>query len=189
MLIFEGGSSFCFFIYYVTKKKEEKKAIYIHMVRPQGAGRALHEYQFLPEQPTVRTDAYERVAPSYHYGSPADGPNSRTSSLSSGRSFMHGNEQVPSGYGFQGQVPGLNLLPQQGMQAHLLPSVSVENDTVARKNTFANIRDAHFGAHPITRMENPFISPDRRVTLEEDVSRMERKRKVSHTTKHFILFN
>ncbi|XP_059452338.1 homeobox-DDT domain protein RLT2 isoform X1 [Corylus avellana] len=143
----------------------------------KGAGRALHEYQFLPEQPTVRTDAYERVAQSYHYGSPADGPNSRTSSLSSGRSFMHGNEQVPSGYGFQGQVPGLNLLPQQGMQAHLLPSVSVENDTVARKNTFANIRDSHFGAHPITRMENPFISPDRRVTLEEDVSRMERKRK------------
>jgi hypothetical protein len=181
---------FVSFIYCVSlTKKRKKKAIYIHMVRPQGAGRALHEYQFLPEQPTVRSDAYERVAPSYHYGAPADGPNSRTSSLSSGRSFMHGNEQVPSGYGFQGQVPGLNLLPQQGMQAHLLPSVSVENDTVARKNTLANIRDAHFGAHPITRMENPFISPDRRVTLEEDVSRMERKRKVSHTMNHFILFN
>ncbi|KAG6722699.1 hypothetical protein I3842_03G173300 [Carya illinoinensis] len=120
----------------------------------KGVGRALHEYQFLPEQPTVRTDAYERVAPSYHYGSPGDCPNARTSSLSSGRIFMHGNEHVPSGYGFQG-----------------------ENDNNSRKNPFTNIMDAHLGAHPITQMENPFVSSDRRVILDEDVSRMERKRK------------
>ncbi|XP_042972000.1 homeobox-DDT domain protein RLT2-like isoform X3 [Carya illinoinensis] len=143
----------------------------------KGVGRALHEYQFLPEQPTVRTDAYERVAPSYHYGSPGDCPNARTSSLSSGRIFMHGNEHVPSGYGFQGQMPGLNLLPQQGKQGHLLPSVSGENDNNSRKNPFTNIMDAHLGAHPITQMENPFVSSDRRVILDEDVSRMERKRK------------
>ncbi|XP_030929199.1 homeobox-DDT domain protein RLT2-like isoform X3 [Quercus lobata] len=147
-------------------------------MRGKGAGRALHEYQFLPEQPTVRTDAYERVAPSYHYGSPADGPNARTSSVISGRSFMHGNEQVPSGYGFQGQVPGLNLLPNQGRQGHLLPSVSGEYDTVPRKNAFPNIAmDAHFAAHPITQLENPFLPSDRRVAHDEDVPRMERKRK------------
>lgn len=161
------------------------------MVRPQGAGRALHEYQFLPEQPTVRTDAYERVAPSYHYGSPTDGPNARTSSVISGRSFMHGNEQVPSGYSFQGQVPGLNLLPNQGRQGHLLPSVLGEYDTVPRKNAFPNIAmDAHFSAHPITQLENPFLPSDRRVTHDEDVPRMERKRKVSHCTmNHFIFSN
>ncbi|XP_035551015.1 homeobox-DDT domain protein RLT2-like isoform X4 [Juglans regia] len=143
----------------------------------KGVGRALHEYQFLPEQPTVRTDAYWRVTPSYHYGSPGDGPNARTPSLPSSRIFMHGNEHVPSGYGFQGQMPGLNLLPQQGKQGHLLPSASGENDNNSRKNPFTNITDAHFGAHPITQMENPFVSSDKRVILDEDVSRMERKRK------------
>jgi hypothetical protein len=104
---------------------------------------------------------------------------------------MHGNEHVPSGYGFQGQITGLNLLPQQGRQGHLLPSVSGEYDTVPRKNAFPNIAmDAHFGAHPITQLENPFMSSDRRVTHEEDVPRMERKRKVSHCTmKHFVLSN
>lgn len=161
------------------------KARYVHI---QGVGRALHEYQFLPEQPTVRTDAYERVAPSYHYGSPGDRQNARTSSLSSGRMYMHGNEHVPSGYGFQGQMPGLNLLPQQGKQGHLLASVSGENDTNSRKNTFTNVMDAHFGAHPITQMENPFLSSERRVILDEDVSRMERKRKVSSCTINY-LFN
>ncbi|XP_034701923.1 homeobox-DDT domain protein RLT2 isoform X4 [Vitis riparia] len=91
----------------------------------KGAGRAVHEYQFLPEQPSVRTDTYER-----------------------------------------------------GRQNHGLSSTSGDYDTVPRKNSLGSIgMDAHFGSHPITALDNPFISSDRRVTNEEDVLRMERKRK------------
>ncbi|XP_059659804.1 homeobox-DDT domain protein RLT2 [Cornus florida] len=138
----------------------------------KGAARALHEYQFLPEQPSARNDTYDRATPSHYFGSPTDVPSARTP-LSSGRSFMHGNEQGSSGYGFQGQMPSLSLLPQQGRQGHLLPSVSGEHDIVSR-----NIGvDSHFGAHAITGLDNPFIPSDRRVAHDDDPSRMERKRK------------
>ncbi|XP_057955168.1 homeobox-DDT domain protein RLT2 isoform X3 [Malania oleifera] len=144
----------------------------------KGAVRALHEYQFLPEQPTVRTDNYERVAPSHYHGSHADASIARTSSLSTGRAFVHGNEQLPSGYGFQGQVSSLNLLPQQSRQGHVLSSASGDYDGVPRKNSFANVNvDAHFGSHSVNALDNPLISSDRRVSHDEDVSRMERKRK------------
>ncbi|XP_048328593.1 homeobox-DDT domain protein RLT2 isoform X2 [Ziziphus jujuba] len=113
------------------------------------AARALHEYQFIPEQPTVRLDSYERFTPSYQYGSPLDGPNAKTSSIPTGHLFIHGNEQLPSGYGFQG-----------------------EYDKVQRKNTKINM-----DAHPISQLENPFMLSDRRVTHDEDVIRVERKRK------------
>ena len=140
--------------------------------------RALHEYQFLPEQPSVRNDSFERAAPSHYYGSPTDVPSAR-SALSTGRSYMHGNEQVPPAYGFQGQTPSLSLLPHQGRQSHLLPSTSVEYDTVSQKTSVANIgTDAHFGAHPITALDNPFIPSERQVTNDEDIARLERKRKV-----------
>ena len=38
--------------------------------------------------------------------------------------------------------------------------------------------DAQFGTHPIIGLENPFVSSNRRVSLDDDPSRMERKRKV-----------
>ncbi|KAA8526340.1 hypothetical protein F0562_008457 [Nyssa sinensis] len=94
----------------------------------KGAARALHEYQFLPVQPSVRNDTYERAAPSHYFGSPTDVPSARTA-LSTARSFLHGSEQVTSVYGFQGQMPSLSLLPQQGRQGHLLSSVSEEQLT------------------------------------------------------------
>lgn len=143
----------------------------------KGTSRALHEYQFLPEQPSVRSDTYERAVPSHYYGSPTDVPNNRTL-LSTGRSSMHGSEQVPSGYGLQGQIPSLSVLPQQGRQGHLLPSASGDHDIVPRKNAIVTVgMDAHFGAHPITGLDNPFVPSDRRVSHEDDILRMERKRK------------
>ena len=100
--------------------------------------------------------------------------------MSTGRSFMHGNEQVAPAYGFQGQIPNLNLLTQQGRQSHGLSSTSGDYDSVSRKNSLTSVgMDTHFGSHPITALENPFSSSDRRVTNDEDVLRMERKRKVS----------
>ncbi|KAJ6734162.1 HOMEOBOX-DDT DOMAIN PROTEIN RLT2 [Salix purpurea] len=122
-------------------------------VKPiKGTKRTLHEYQFLPQQPTVRAEAYERAAPSYPYGSPADG--------------------------FSSQVPSLSLMPQEGRQGHLLPSASGEYESTSQKSPFTNVgMDVQVGAHPITALDNPFMSSDQRVTHDEDVLRMERKRK------------
>ncbi|KAJ4729740.1 Homeobox domain-containing protein/DDT domain-containing protein [Melia azedarach] len=144
----------------------------------KGPTRTLHEYQFLPEEPTVRTDSHEKAASSYHYSSPTDVSNTRNPSLSTGRSFMHGSEQVSSVYGFPGQLPSLNLLSQQGRQSNLLPSVSGDYGNVPHKEPFINTAlDADFGAHPISAVDNAILSSDRRLTHDEDVLRIEKKRK------------
>ncbi|XP_038708176.1 homeobox-DDT domain protein RLT2-like isoform X2 [Tripterygium wilfordii] len=141
----------------------------------KGAPRLLHEYQFLPEQPTVRNDTYERVGPSYHCGSPADGSNARTLSLSTGHTFLHANEQVPAGYSFSGQVPGLSLFPHQGRPGHLLTSSLEEHDNIRQKKSFPNIDlDAGLSAQPLTILDNPV---ERRVTPDDDFARVERKHK------------
>lgn len=115
---------------------------------------------------------------SHYYGSPTHCSSAR-SPLSTGRLFTHGNEQAPSGYGFQSTLPSLSLLPQQGRQGHLLPSTSGDYDTVPRKNSFPTIGvDAHFVAHSVAGPESPFIPSDRRVTPDDDILRIERKRKV-----------
>ncbi|KAJ4976460.1 hypothetical protein NE237_001566 [Protea cynaroides] len=144
---------------------------------PQAAAaRALQEYQFLPEQPSVRSDSYDRVPSSHFYDSP-DGPSARASSFPASGPFLHGNEQGSTGYGFQGQMSGANLLVQH-RQGHMYPSTSGDYDSVPHKNSFANIgMDAQFGAHPMLGLENSFVSPDRRASHDDDVSRMERKRK------------
>ncbi|KAK1566908.1 hypothetical protein Q3G72_005921 [Acer saccharum] len=146
-------------------------------IHPQAATRTLHEYQFLPEQPTVRTDTYERAAPSHNYGSPADNSNARNPSLTTARSFMHANEQVSTGYGFPGQLPSLNLLTHQGRHSHLLPSASGEYDNVPRKNSINTAMESNFGAHPLAAVDKACISSDMRVTNDEDVIRIEKKRK------------
>lgn len=138
----------------------------------------MHEYQFLPQQPTVRPDVYERVAPSYQYASPADGHNAKSAALSSVRPFTHANEQVSSGYGFPSQLPSLNLLPQEGRQCHLLPSATAEFETALRKSSLTNDGpDTELGSHPISALDT-FPSSERRVNHDEDVLRIERKHKV-----------
>ncbi|KAB2052841.1 hypothetical protein ES319_A12G148600v1 [Gossypium barbadense] len=158
----------------------------------KGSVRAVCEYQFLLEQPTVRTETYGRFPLSFNYGLPTDGrfplsfnyglptdgPNARVSSLSAGCSSLLGNEQVQPGYGFPGQIPNLNLLPQQSRPGHLLPTASGEYDYVSRINSSTNTAlDANIGSHPISALGSPFVSSDRRVCLDDDVLRKERKRK------------
>jgi hypothetical protein len=145
----------------------------------QSTTRTLHEYQFLPQQPTVRAEAYVRAAPSCQYGSPADVHNVKTESIAATLPFMHANKQVSSGYDLSNQVPSLSLMPQESRQGHLLPSTTGEYETVIQKCSFTNIgMDAQSGAHLVTALDNPYMSSDRRVTHDEDALRMQRKRKV-----------
>ncbi|XP_027345638.1 homeobox-DDT domain protein RLT2 isoform X2 [Abrus precatorius] len=139
--------------------------------------RTLHEYQFIPEKPTVRNEAYERVAPSIHYSSLDGVPHSRTL-LSSERSFLNGNESAPYRFGIRGQIPGVNILSQQGRQNNLFLPASGENDGVLQKNQFVDVTaDIHSGAHLITLINSPLMPSDKMVIPDEELSRFQRKRK------------
>nr|GMC70431.1 homeobox-DDT domain protein RLT2 [Ipomoea batatas] len=140
----------------------------------KGPTRTLLEYQFIPEQPSIRSDAYERTVPHHYYGSPSEAQGTRPS-LSSGRSYLHNSEHFPSGYSIQTQPPTLSLLHQQGRHAHLSPA-SEEVDVAPQGSSHVKISvEGNFGSHPITGLENQFVSPETRVIHEEE--RLERKRK------------
>lgn len=140
----------------------------------KGSSRALHEYQFLPEKPYARNDAYERALPPHFYGSPSDIRNARIP-LPTGKSSMHNNEQVHSGYGLQVQMPSFSLLPQQGRHSLHLSPPSGDVDVVPRIAPLADVHiDAHY-VHPKTGLDNQIVTPDR--VIIHDEMKMERKRK------------
>ncbi|KAJ8764613.1 hypothetical protein K2173_006695 [Erythroxylum novogranatense] len=142
----------------------------------KGTTRVLHEYQFLPQQPTVRGDAYERVVPSYQCGSCAETQNVKTVPLGTASPFVRLNEHVPPGLCLQSQIPTLNLMAQDGRPGHLLHKTVGDYENVLPKNPFTNVAaDAKFGTQPI--IDNPFTPADRKVTHDEDVLHIERKRK------------
>ncbi|XP_076913172.1 homeobox-DDT domain protein RLT2-like [Bidens hawaiensis] len=125
----------------------------------QGGVKPLQEYQFLPEQPSVRNDSLDRATPSQYYGSLANASSSRAPMLTA--------------YSVPGPV---NILPpQQGR-----PGPSVEIDNVARKSSstvsLGIDTSTPPAAHLITGIENPFVTPAV-VTHEEEITRIERKRK------------
>ncbi|CAA2960415.1 homeobox-DDT domain RLT2-like [Olea europaea subsp. europaea] len=138
----------------------------------KGASQAIHEFQFLPENPSLRSESYERTLPSHYYGSPADVQSARFPS-SSGRSFKHGNEQEPSGHNLQGQTPVLSLLPHPGRQGNHLSPASGGVDIAPRINPLVNDNiNANYVVRPATGPDNQIITPDRHVVLEE---RLEKK--------------
>ncbi|PKA49656.1 hypothetical protein AXF42_Ash004197 [Apostasia shenzhenica] len=145
-----------------------------HAIHPQVAPRALQEYQFLPEQPSIRSDSYERVPQSHFYDSPIAASSSRLSSVPSGSPYMHGNEQLAPTYTFQGQISGAGLFSQQGRQQ----LYSSEYDSAPHGSPFGNSTpDPQFGIHQAMDPENPFSSSERRNFRDEDPYRTERKRK------------
>ncbi|XP_078439314.1 homeobox-DDT domain protein RLT2-like isoform X2 [Wolffia australiana] len=81
------------------------------IVHSQATGhRALQEYQFLPEQPTVRSESYEKIASSHFYDSPVD----RVSPLSTPAPYIHGNDHITQSYALQGQTSSSAYVAQHG---------------------------------------------------------------------------
>lgn len=145
-------------------------------VQLQGAPRALHEYQFLPEKPSIRKDANEGVVPSHYNGYPIDIQNAGVS-LPYGRSIMHGKENLSSAYNLQSQMPSMGFQNQPGRLAHSLSPSPGELDVAPRSPALVNgSMDAHFIAHPINGLVNTMIPPEMRIVHEEE--RFQRKRKV-----------
>ncbi|KAL8151093.1 hypothetical protein V2J09_020901 [Rumex salicifolius] len=142
----------------------------------KGPGRTVHQYQFLPEQPSIHNDAYERLAQPHYYGSPPEGLSARTHALSAGRSSMHGGEEVPS-YGLQGQVPSLSLMSHQGKHPHHMPSTSGEFVGMSRRTPYKSMPvETPFGSHPTAGLDVGLVPPESSMH-DEDVVRLERKRK------------
>ncbi|KAF6155894.1 hypothetical protein GIB67_039225 [Kingdonia uniflora] len=152
-----------------------KKKLSTGSAHPEAATRALHEYQFLPQHPGSRSETYERADSFHVYSSPVDGPSSR--SLSSRGPFIHGKEQLATNYGFQAQVQDVGLLSQQATHSHVFASDSGDYNNVRHKNSNIDM-EAVNDTHPGIGLENQFLSSDRLVSIEEDASRMERKRKI-----------
>lgn len=144
------------------------------------SGRTLHEYQFLPEQPTAKSDKHERGVSSYHCGSHANVQNiSRTPSMASGHPFLHGYEQVSSSYCSQGQMPNLNIFAQKSRRNHLLLSSMDEHDNSLCKSSLVNISmDPQYGTHPTTHPEYTSMLSDQRVVHGDNVLWIEKKHKV-----------
>lgn len=143
-----------------------------HTVCLQMGPRALHEYQFIPKQPSVRSEALDRVSLSHYLESSSDAPNTKMTSLPSGGRYLHVNDHEGPSYTFQGQNLSADLLTQEGRQ-QAFPSVSVEYDNSLDGNSFPDpATDAQFGMGEVPGLENPYLSSYRR---------LDRKRKVCTT--------
>ncbi|CAK9181860.1 unnamed protein product [Ilex paraguariensis] len=76
-----------------------------------------------PAEPSIRSDAYGRAAPSYLNDSAIDGPSSKT------LPYLQGNGEVSRGYGVQDQVLSVSPLSQQSKQG-LFSSSPMNNDSL-----------------------------------------------------------
>lgn len=128
----------------------------------------------------MKLDKHERGASSYQYDSHANVQNmSRTQSIASGHSFLHGHEQVSSGYFSQGQMPNLNIFSQQSRRSHLLLSSMGEHDSSLCKSSLVNISmDPEYGTHRTTQPEYTSIVSDQSVVHGNNVLWIEKKHKV-----------
>ncbi|CAL9169362.1 homeobox-DDT domain protein RLT2-like isoform X1 [Musa acuminata AAA Group] len=134
-----------------------------HTVCLQMGPRALHEYQFIPKQPSVRSEALDRVSLSHYLESSSDAPNTKMTSLPSGGRYLHVNDHEGPSYTFQGQNLSADLLTQEGRQ-QAFPSVSVEYDNSLDGNSFPDpATDAQFGMGEVPGLENPYLSSYRRL--------------------------
>ncbi|XP_062180404.1 homeobox-DDT domain protein RLT2-like [Phragmites australis] len=139
---------------------------------------AVHEYQFLPEQPS---DRYERASQSRFYDASTEASNSRISSLSTGPRFLHGADQAPN-YTFHGQISGSNHLTPHGRSP--FPSGSTDHE-MALPNINVSPAAIHgqFGIPQVAGFENPLASSERMGYHDEDSYRVDRKRKHNEEAK------
>lgn len=150
------------------------------IVQPHVGSRAVHEYQFLPEQPS---DTYERASRSQFYDTPVELYNSRIPSLPSGSQLLHGSEEPAPAYAFQGHTSGSGLLPQSS-KSQVFPAVPADYEMTQSNNNLNSVPvEGQFDISQVALLENPPVSSERRVYHDEDASRVERKRKHNEEAK------
>ncbi|XP_066312282.1 homeobox-DDT domain protein RLT2-like isoform X2 [Miscanthus floridulus] len=150
------------------------------IVQPHVGSRAVHEYQFLPEQPS---DTYERASRSHYYDTPVEVSNSRISSLTSGSQLLHGSEAAAPSYAFQGHTSGSSLLPQSS-RSQVFPAAPADYETTQSNSNLNSVPvEGQFDISQVAAFENPLVSSESRAYHDEDTSRVERKRKHNEEAK------
>ncbi|KAM1689192.1 hypothetical protein PS1_037005 [Malus domestica] len=137
----------------------------------QATPRAIHEYPFLQDHSSIRSDAYGQVSQSHFHDSAIDGPTARTSS------FAVGNEPLSRVHGVHGHASRVRLLSQQERQ--VVPySSPVDDGSVAQRDSFTNVRvNTQFSDPPVVApaLENSNVLSEGQIN--DSILRMERKRK------------
>ncbi|CAL9122130.1 unnamed protein product [Musa textilis] len=147
-----------------------------HTVHLHMDPRPLPEYRFLPDQPSVRSEAYDMASQSHYYDSSIDVPNNRVTSVPSGGKNLHVNDQEAPSYTFQGQMSGASLRSQQSRKQKF-PSDLMEYGSAACSDSFPSpASDTQFHTNQVVGLENPHISSDR-TSRDENLTRLGRKRK------------
>ncbi|KAJ1284714.1 hypothetical protein BS78_03G226300 [Paspalum vaginatum] len=150
------------------------------ILQPHVGSRAVHEYQFLPEQPS---DTYERASRSHYYDTPVEVYNSRISPLPSGSQLLQGSEEPAPTYALQGHASGSGLLPQSS-KSQVFPAVPADYEMAQSNSNLSSVPiEGQFDISQVAALENPLVSSERRVYHDEDTSRMERKRKHNEEAK------
>lgn len=138
----------------------------------QGMARAFHEYPFLPNHSSIRSDAYGQLTQS-HLHDPLDIP-TRTPS------FVVKSE--PRIHAAPGHSSRVRLSSQQEKQSLSYPSPPRDDDGVPHRDSYTNINigiNSHFTDSPSVGPENSFALPGAQVIHSDATVRMDRKRKVS----------
>ncbi|XWS12600.1 hypothetical protein CRYUN_Cryun37aG0104100 [Craigia yunnanensis] len=137
----------------------------------KAAARAFHEYQFLPEHSSLRSDAYGQVTQSHFHESPVDGARGRATS------FVHGEEPLSRVHGIQGHGSRVRVLPQQEKTGIIPSSSRVANDSLAERESFTSGRNAQSICQPVLGSEDSYmLSAGQTLNNDADL-RNDRKRK------------
>uniref|UniRef100_A0A0D9V401 Homeobox domain-containing protein n=1 Tax=Leersia perrieri TaxID=77586 RepID=A0A0D9V401_9ORYZ len=145
------------------------------LVHPHTGSRAVHEYQFLPEQPSDRDEGASR---SRYYDTPVEASKSRMASHTPGSHLLPGSEEAA--YAFQGQTSCSGLLPQSG-RPEVLPAVPADYEMIQSNSNLSSVPIE--GQYGIAGFENTLLPSERRAYNDEDGSRVDRKRKHNEEAK------
>ncbi|KQK04896.1 homeobox-DDT domain protein RLT2 isoform X2 [Brachypodium distachyon] len=157
----------------VTRKRKSMDGNSPHL-----GSRAVRQYQFLPEQPSV----YERPSQQRFHDAPTEASNLRISSVSTGSRFLHGAEHEPS-YAFHGQISGPSHLSQHGKPL-IFPSGSTDYEAASSYiNVSAAPIEGQFGIPQVAGFKTPLACSEGVDYRCEDVYRLDKKRKHSEEAK------
>ncbi|EEE55157.1 hypothetical protein OsJ_02965 [Oryza sativa Japonica Group] len=156
-------------------------------VHPHAGSRAVHEYQFLPEQPSDRYEgasrSHEGASRSHYYDTPVEASNSRMSSHTPGSHLLRGSDEAAPGYAFQGQMSGSGHLPQSGRR-EVLPAVPTDYEMIQSNSDLNSVPvEGQYGISQVAGIENSLLPSERRAYHDEDGSRVDRKRKHNEEAK------
>ncbi|KAJ9136123.1 hypothetical protein P3X46_033231 [Hevea brasiliensis] len=114
------------------------------------SARAFHEYQFLQDQSSIRSDAYGQVDQSPYRDPSVDIPRGKAS-------IIHEDEPLA-------KVQGVRHLSQPDKKGHALSSLHRDDDYLLHHESVTNNRiGAHSTVHQIMGSQNPDIFPDAQI--------------------------